>query len=231
MGRHKKIKVEEYSELNKEYLESQEKIYESEMIEQEVEDLEEVFVEEVNGELVEEIEEDFDLMFKENQNKHKIDGKHALKRDTIFHGKLNTENDTDPLFSSSTDFDYSLENYKIDSGTLFEQESLNNDEYLHLKELESDVNLILKSKTNIDFSQNRRKPNKTIFNDYYELLLKELQIKAKYSKCEIFTTLSVYFTDNLYNMFKLLDKKHANNLIKELEFKGYLKDLGDINFI
>jgi hypothetical protein len=220
----KKKKIEE--NLNIEYLESQEKLYESEMLEQEYNILDDK-IESV--ELPE--DEDFDVIFKENQNNHKIDGKHSLERDTIYCGKLSTENEQDSVYSNSTDFDYSVDNYKIDSGTIFEQESINNDQYLHLKELENDVNLILKEKTNIDFSLNRRKPNKITLNEYYELLLKELYHKAKYSKCEIFTTLSVYFTDNLYNMFKLLDKKHANDLIKELQFKGYLSELGDINFI
>lgn len=226
MGRHKKIK-NDIASLSKEYLDTQEELYESEMIEQECESIPDDIVEDIEDNIE---DDNFDIIFKENQNKHKIDGKHALKRDTILLGKV-TENENDPIYGSTTDFDYSLENYKIDPGTIFEQESINNDDYIHLKELEHDVNSILKTKTNIDFSQNRRKPNKNTFNEYYELLLKELHIKSKYSKTEIFTTLSVYFTDNLYNMFKLLDKKHANNLIKELESKGYLKDLGDINFL
>ena len=68
-----------------------------------------------------------------------------------------------------------------------------------------------------------------IFNSYYQMLLTNL--KYKYTKSEIFVTLSYYFTDNIFNMFKLLDKKHATIIIMELKNKGYLEDIiGDFDF-
>jgi hypothetical protein len=81
----------------------------------------------------------------------------------------------------------------------------------------------------LDFKQNRRKPNKETFNNYYNLLLKELGFR--YTKSEIFVELSYYFTDNIFNMFKLLDKKPATIIIKELMQKGYLKNINGIDFL
>ena len=84
-------------------------------------------------------------------------------------------------------------------------------------------------KTDIDFLMNRRKPDKKKFNQYYELCLSELSLK--YTKSEILVELSTYFTDNIFNMYKLLNKKNATGIIIELKEKGYLNDIGNINFI
>ena len=114
-------------------------------------------------------------------------------------------------------------------GSISEFESKNHHEYLTNKNLEKDVYEALQNYTNIKFLNNRRKPNKEDFNEYYTMLLDKLQ--HKYNRCELIVTLSPYFTDNLFNMFKLLDKKYATGIILELKEKGYLKDIGDINFV
>ncbi len=88
---------------------------------------------------------------------------------------------------------------------------------------------ILESKTSLNYRQNRRKPNKQTFNEYYEMLLRDLS--DKYTNYEIFVELSYYFTDQIFNMFRLLEKKHALDIIKELKVKGYLQDLDNLNFI
>ena len=54
-------------------------------------------------------------------------------------------------------------------------------------------------------------------------------IDKQYTQSEIFVELSYYFTDNIFNMYKLLDKKYATSIIKELREKGFLNNL-DINF-
>ena len=67
------------------------------------------------------------------------------------------------------------------------------------------------------------------FNEYYNLLLNKLHLK--YTNSEIFVELSYFFTDNIFNMYKLLDKNSATIIIKELMQKGYLKNLQNVNFL
>jgi len=167
-------------------------------------------------------EDRFEVIYNLNTNKHKQDGKHSLDRDTIFKGKLEEKQEfeiEDTSYSST----------KIETGSLYEYESRYHVDYLNQKNISTDVFQILDDKTNLNYRQNRRKPNKQIFNDYYELLIKELN--NKYTNYEIFVELAYYFTDQIFNMFKLLDKKHALNIIKELKIKGYLKDLDNLNFV
>ena len=167
-------------------------------------------------------EEKFNLLYHLNTNKHKQEGKHRLKRDTIFKGKLDKKPDEDGMYGFEQD-DYG------DISTFFNYESEEYSNNVEQHNLTKDVYEVLKQKTDLDFKQNRRKPNKETFNNYYNLLLKELGFR--YTKSEIFVELSYYFTDNIFNMFKLLDKRPATIIIKELTQKGYLKDLDGINFL
>ena len=177
---------------------------------------------------------DFDIFFKARANKHKLEDKHALKTDIIFKGKIEEvdENDSDSEYFSYHNnnlSDYDSENYDIMSGTQLEIELKHNDDYLYKKDLSKDIYIILRNKTDLDFSTNRRKPNRQTFNTYYKTCIEDLN--AKYTKSEIFVELSYYFTDNIFNMFKLLEKKNAAGIIMELKDRGYLKDIGNINFI
>ena len=95
--------------------------------------------------------------------------------------------------------------------------------------LSKDVYDLLEEKTELDFSSNRRKPNKQAFNVYYKMLLDN--IGNEYTKSEIFVEFSYYFTDNIFNMFKLLDKEYATQIIVELKKSGYLRNLNNVNFI
>jgi hypothetical protein len=170
----------------------------------------------------EETEEDFDVIFTVKQNKHKIEGKHRLQRDVIFNGKLETKEENSE-YSPSTDFDY-FNGFNKDPLDL----SISETAYIQ-KDLEEDVFYILSGNTDLDFNQDRRKPKREDFNDYFKLLTSKL--RSKYTHSEIFVCLSYYFTDNIYNMFKILDKKYVSIIIKELKDKGFLKDIGNINFI
>ncbi len=76
--------------------------------------------------------------------------------------------------------------------------------------LSQDVYDYLNDLTELDFSSNRRKPNRQAFNEYYRMLIDN--IGKDYTKSEIFVELSYYFTDNIFNMFKLLDKEYAHKL-------------------
>lgn len=183
------------------------------------------FDDSVEGDSIEVIEDlDFDIIFKSNINKHKIEGTHALKRDTIFMGKLDEEDE-----NSESSYSFDDSNCDIEKGTNYEFESKFQDDYNYKKDLSLDIYTILKSKTDIDFLSNRRKPNRLVFNQYYKLCIEELH--KKYSKSEIFVELAYYFTDSIFNMFKMLDKKYATSIILELKEKGYLKSMGNIKFI
>jgi hypothetical protein len=63
---------------------------------------------------------------------------------------------------------------------------------------------------------NRRKPSRVDFNNYYLLLIIELD-SERFTNVELFNELAVYFSDNLFNMFKLLDNKWRNLIILELQ--------------
>lgn len=174
------------------------------------------------------VEEDseMDIMFKFNVNSHKIDGKHSLKRDTIFKGKLeNTEEQVDDYINTQSDNNGIL----IEAGSAFEFESRYNEDYVNRLKLSQDVYDYLNDLTELDFSSNRRKPNRQAFNEYYRMLIDN--IGKDYTKSEIFVELSYYFTDNIFNMFKLLDKEYATQIIVELKKSGYLSNLNNINFI
>ncbi len=174
----------------------------------------------------EDSEDEIDIMFKFNTNNHKIEGKHSLKRDTIFKGKVEDEEE---YHSYITEDCSQTDGFPIEVGSAYEFESKHNDEYVNRLDLANDVYRLLQENTELDFTSNRRKPNRQAFNDYYRMLLDNLG--KKYSKSEIFVELSYYFTDNIFNMFKLLDKEYATQIIYELKQSGYLDNLNNINFI
>lgn len=172
-------------------------------------------------------EDDDTIYFKFNTTKHKLEGKHSLKRDTIFQGKIIDEDDEE-LYSSITG-DYYNKDFPIKKGTMFEVESRNLEDLENQRNLKKDIYNLLNNNTDLDFTTNRRKPNKQVFNNYYEMLLEELN--KKYTKSEIFVELSYYFTDHIFNMYKLLYPEHATNIIMELREKGFLDELDDMKFI
>lgn len=165
----------------------------------------------------------FDLLYHFNTNKHKQEGKHRLKEDTIFKGKNDKKSEEYEEYGFEENNDYN------DIINFFDYESVEYSNSVEQNNLTKDVYDLLKTKTNIDFTQNRRKPNKETFNLYYNLLVKDLGFK--YSKSELFVEISFYFTDNIFNMYKLLDKNSATIIIKELIHKGFLKNLENINFL
>jgi hypothetical protein len=169
---------------------------------------------------VEEIEdiETLDIVEIEDSNddivlsKHKIEGKHALKYDTIFKGKKEDVVSEDEI--GTTDF-YN-DSFSVSKNSAFFIESYDNEDYLRLKKVKDQIYNILLSKTDINFNSNRRKPSKDDFNKYFFLLKNELK-NENFTNIELFSELSVYFSDNLFNMFKLLDNKWKNLIIDELQ--------------
>jgi len=147
-------------------------------------------------------------------SKHKMEGKHSLKYDSIFKGKKEEavdEDDTTDLFSG-----YYKETIEVERGSNYHFESIDNELYVRSKLVKERVYAILGEHTSINFLNNRRKPSRVDFNNYYSLLKINLK-EESFTNVELFNELSVYFSDNLFNMFKLLDNKWRNMVISELQ--------------
>jgi len=146
-------------------------------------------------------------------SKHKIEGKHSLKYDSIFKGKKE-----DPLSEDDMDgfSSYFKETIEVDKSSIYHHESIDNELYIRAKLVKERVYDVLKRNTSLNFLNNRRKPSKVDFNNYYELLRNDLKDES-FTNIELFNELAVYFSDNLFNMFKLLDNKWRNLIIFELQ--------------
>lgn len=144
-------------------------------------------------------------------SKHTAEGKHSLKYDSIFKGKREEGGEED-------DFErmVSNENFEVDKSSHLWMESIDNENYVKDKLVKEKVYDVLSKHTDLNFLNNRRKPSKNDFNKYYFLLKTHLR-DEKFTNIEIFNELSVYFSDNLFNMFKLLDNKWRNLIIQELQ--------------
>lgn len=146
-------------------------------------------------------------------SKHKIEGKHSLKYDSIFKGKKEEPVDEDNLDGFSA---YYKESIEVDKSSAYHTESIDNESYIRNKLVKERVYEVLKEHTTINFLNNRRKPSRIDFNSYYSLL-KENLIDESFTNIELFNELAVYFSDNLFNMFKLLDNNWRNLIINELQ--------------
>lgn len=206
---------DEFLENNSDYIESSS--------EDEIEDSPIIITDDDTIDIVIEVsdDEDFGLESEVDQNvdsidevvlsKHKIEGKHSLKYDSIFKGKKEEITDEDDISSY-----YHNDKFEVDRGSIFYTESYDNESYLRQKRVKERVYEVLSTKTSLNFLNNRRKPSRVDFNNYYLLLTIELD-SDKFTNVEIFNELAVYFSDNLFNMFKLLDNKWRNLIILELQ--------------
>ena len=144
-------------------------------------------------------------------SKHKQNGKHALKYDTIFKGKKEDPLDENADMGGSSG--YFNESFDLDRSSQFAHDD---ETYQKEKRLRERVYDVLSVNTDINFLNNRRKPSRSDFNQYYYLLKTHL-VEENFTNIELFNELSVYFSDNLFNMFKLLDTKWRNLVIAELQ--------------
>jgi hypothetical protein len=156
---------------------------------------------------IKEVEEDIVL------SKHKLQGKHSLKYDSIFKGKKE-----DKVEQEEEDYTamYFNERFEVDKSSYMYLESQDNETYIRSKNIKEKVYQVLLEKTSINFLNNRRKPSRADFNHYYHLLKVNLDDDG-FTNIELFNELSIYFSDNLFNMFKLLDNKWRNLIIIELQ--------------
>jgi hypothetical protein len=146
-------------------------------------------------------------------SKHKIEGKHSLKYDSIFKGKKETPLDEDDMDGFLF---YHKETIEVDKSSSYYFESMDNENYIRSKAVKEKVYDVLVEHTDLNFLNNRRKPSKIDFNHYYSLLKTNL-VDESFTNIELFDQLAVYFSDNTLNMFKLLDNKWRNLIIKEMQ--------------
>ena len=172
-----------------------------------------------------EIEEDES----KKESKHKEVGKHALKYDSIFKGKKDDGNLDEYIIESAT------KNNSFDPDTSssysFERESPT--EYTRLSSLKKDLYDIIVNDIKLNIKNSRRKPSRLDFNKYYSKLVDKLDM-GTYSYSEVFIEFAYYFSDNIENMFKLLDKKWGGKIAQELSKKGNIrgaKNLDEIDFL
>lgn len=147
-------------------------------------------------------------------SKHKIEGKHSLKYDSIFKGKKEDPLDEEDMDGYSSG--YYKETIEVDKASNYYFESIDNEKYIRSKLVKERVYVVLSEHTTINFLNNRRKPSRSDFNQYFSLLKIHL-VEESFTNIELFTELAVYFSDNLFNMFKLLDNKWRNLIILELQ--------------
>jgi hypothetical protein len=143
---------------------------------------------------------------------HKSEGKHRLSYDTIFKGRKSEVSD----FEEEYHMEMTNEGFEIDQSTILYEEYRETERYLRDKKVKQKVYQVLAEKTDINFVNNRRKPSRVDFNHYYEIVHSELR-EERFSHTEVFNELSQYFSDNLFNMFKLLENKWRMMIIKELQ--------------
>jgi hypothetical protein len=143
-------------------------------------------------------------------SKHQQDGKHRLEYDVIFKGKKEDVTEEDNFISTYQD------NFQYDPGTDVYEEAYNNDDFRRRKKVKEKVYEVIKEKTDINLETSRRKPSRVDFNKYFVLLKKETR-DENFTNVEIFNELAVYFSDNLFSIFKLLDNEWRNLIIAELQ--------------
>ena len=161
-------------------------------------------------------------------SKHKIKGKHSLKYDSIFKGRKNEAANEFDDFSS----DFLVpkqESYNIDTGSGYHDEYRNPEDHSRIQALREKIYAVITEQTGINIKNSRRKPSKQDFNLYLNVLYNNLDMSL-YTSAEVFMEFSVYFSDNIVNMFKLLDKHWGGKISSELAGKSTNK-LKDIEFL
>lgn len=159
-------------------------------------------------------------------SKHKEKGKHALRYDSIFKGKKHEDVDNEHIIDIQTTFN-------ADNETSNGLEQRDQVEYERLKKLQTEIHDVMVSMGKINIDMPRRKPSKVEFNRMFAEIVKTLDMD-QYSYSEVFTLYAYNFSDNLENLFKLLDKEWGGKIsleLKELyDIKGKSK-FEDIEFM
>lgn len=170
-----------------------------------------------NSEETKEFEEE------EDSSKHKIKDKHKLPYDSIFKGKKIDENEEDFMFNipkqESFDFDVSS-NYYVENKTP--------EDYNRIKKLRKEIYDVVVNDLQLNIKTSRRKPGRIDFNRYMGVLVEKLDTRV-YSHSEIFIEFAFYFSDNIVNMYKLLEEKFGGKIAEELKDRSRI-NLDDLDF-
>lgn len=165
---------------------------------------------------------------RKSNKKPKLIGKHSLAYDTIYKGKKDVSTDEEE------EVQHIIKNaggsLDINDDVIGDGELKSTVDYFRNTRLKREIKRLLTEFTDIDFHAPRRKPSKSDFNAYFQMLLMELH-EYGYTKTEIFIELSGYFSDNIWNIFLLLDNKFSNVIIAELKDKYGIEDINKIDFI
>lgn len=162
-----------------------------------------------------------------SNKKPKFVGKHTLTYDTI-HNSKKVENETLEEEYYINDINHNFEvSHAVDTG-----QSYSSDEYYFSHELKQKVFDLLVQHTDIDFSpdKKRRIPSINDLNSYYKLLIDEL-VSARYSYTEIFISLSEFFSDKIWNVYKKMNSTYKDIIIKELQEKYDISEINEMDFL
>lgn len=163
---------------------------------------------------------------KDQENRGKLLGKHSLHNDTIFKSSfIRKDEDEEEYRSTSND-----NNFDIDPMSNTFSSDDDSEEYGRLKFLKEKVNNYLVNETDFDLSNNRKKPSKEKFNEVFSMLVKTLSAEG-YSNTEIFVEYAPYFSEDLYAMFKMLDKKYSLVILKNIMKQYKYKNIDGVDFI
>ncbi len=166
----------------------------------------------------------------------KLVGKHSLRHDKIFVGgkpRRNVDDEDEPkiLEEEQANDESSIDkvSFEIDYDSSVLGVYLDTDERLRIKKLKESVFEAINENTNINVNAPRRKPSKIDFNKYFKKVKKALE-KDIFSDAEIFVELSIYFSDNLFGMFKLLDSSTSSKILSDLEKKYNFSEIKNVDF-
>lgn len=190
------------------------------------EDIEEdEFVEDLDKVLIEDCENNDS----KKESKHKEVGKHSLKYDSIFKGKKDESELDEYIIETSS----SNNNFELDTASSYSFERESPTEYTRLNNLKNELYTIIVDVIKLNIKNSRRKPSRVDFNKYYSKIVENLDM-GTYSYSEVFIEFAYYFSDNIENMFKLLDKKWGGKIAHELTKKSNIngvKKLDEIDFL
>ena len=172
---------------------------------------------------------DIEIIEEIKSSKHKEIGKHSLKYDSIFKGKKDDSN-LDEYFIETASKNNTFD---PDSSSAYSFERESPTEYTRLSELRKELYNVIVDVIKLNIKNSRRKPARSDFNIHYGIIVDILDMEV-YSYSEVFIEFAYYFSDNIENMFKLLDKKWGGKIAQELAKRGNIrgaKNLDDIDFM
>lgn len=158
------------------------------------------------------------------ENKGKLLNKHSLNQDTIFRSTFIKKEDDEEEYSTTGN------NYDIDPTSTIFSESHDGEDYIRLKFLKEKINEHLVNHTEFDLTNNRKKPTRERFNEVFSELIFKFASDG-YSETEIFVEYAPYFSEDLFAMFKMLDKKYSLPILENIMRNFNYKNIDGVEFI